>query len=399
MQKHGHILLALLLSASGPALAGGADSDKNNAAESTASASQTTMAAANTDTSTDNSANTEANTGTATDASATTAANSQASNSQASNTQAASTQAAERTSTGFRAIEDEQLEIDTSTITDGDGLGSIQIQWQISDNGDEWRVMPGAITPNFIPRDAHVGRFLRVVVSYIDGQGNSEQLISPMSQAVENVNDTPVGQPEITGDARENSLLRVDTSRVSDEDGIGALAIAWERSTTKTEWQPAPELLGDTLALDQSDVGFSYRATVTYTDGFGTREVLTTEPTEIVANVDNPLQGDVVLRGVPTEGNQMVASTSSLTDYDGIASMALFWESSADGRTWDTLDYANGQIQLMLDQSLVGLKLRSRVEVVDTFGVETVVTSKPTEAVRNVNNKPAGQLLIRRVGS
>lgn len=398
MQKHGHILLALLLSASGPALAGGADSDKNTAAESTASASQTTTAAANTDTSTDNSANTEAKTGantgtasTATYASATSSANTAA--------QASNTQAAERTSTGFRAIEDEQLEIDTSTITDGDGLGSIQIQWQISDNGDEWRVMPGAITPNFIPRDAHVGRFLRVVVSYIDGQGNSEQLISPMSQAVENVNDSPVGQPEITGDARENSLLRVDTSRVSDEDGIGALAIAWERSTTKTEWQPAPELLGDTLALDQSDVGFSYRATVTYTDGFGTREVLTTEPTEIVANVDNPLQGDVVLRGVPTEGNQMVASTSSLTDYDGIASMALFWESSADGRTWDTLDYANGQIQLMLDQSLVGLKLRSRVEVVDTFGVETVVTSKPTEAVRNVNNKPAGQLLIRRVGS
>lgn len=394
MQKHGHILLALLLTASGPALAGGADSDKSTAAESTASTSQST--ATTTDTASDTSAASSASTTTTSNSADTTA---QATTSEATTSQASTTQAAERTPTGFRAIEDEQLEIDTSTISDGDGLGSIQIQWQISDNGDEWRVMPGAITPNFIPRDAHVGRFLRVVVSYIDGQGNSEQLISPMSQAVENVNDTPVGQPEITGDARENSLLRVDTSRVSDEDGIGALAIAWERSTTKTEWQAAPELLGDTLALDQSDVGFSYRATVTYTDGFGTREVLTTEPTEIVANVDNPLQGDVVLRGVPTEGNEMVASTSSLTDYDGIASMALFWESSADGRTWDTLDYANGQVQLMLDQSLVGLKLRSRVEVVDTFGVETVVTSKPTEAVRNVNNKPAGQLLIRRVGS
>ena len=34
--------------------------------------------------------------------------------------------------TGFDAIEDEQLVIDTSNIQDGDGIGNTQIQWQIS---------------------------------------------------------------------------------------------------------------------------------------------------------------------------------------------------------------------------------------------------------------------------
>ncbi len=38
---------------------------------------------------------------------------------------------------GFEAIEDVQLVIDTSNIQDGDGIGSTQVQWQISENGDE----------------------------------------------------------------------------------------------------------------------------------------------------------------------------------------------------------------------------------------------------------------------
>ncbi len=114
--------------------------------------------------------------------------------------QAAAHRQAAQAPVGFEAIEDQQLEIDTSGITDGDGLGSIQIQWQISDNGDEWRLLPGAITPNFTPRDAEVGRFLRAQISYIDGQGNAEMLISPASMAVQNVNDSPVGLPVLLGD-------------------------------------------------------------------------------------------------------------------------------------------------------------------------------------------------------
>ena len=78
---------------------------------------------------------------------------------------------------GFEAIEDVQLVIDTSNIQDGDGIGSTQIQWQISENGDNWQIIPGAITPTFTPRDAHVNKYLRVEVSYVDGQGNSESIM------------------------------------------------------------------------------------------------------------------------------------------------------------------------------------------------------------------------------
>ena len=300
--------------------------------------------------------------------------------------------------TGFDAIEDEQLVIDTSNIQDGDGIGNTQIQWQISENGDEWRIVPGAITPTFTPRDQHVNKYLRVQVSYVDGQGNSEVIISPSSSAVKNVNDNPVGAPVIVGESRENKTLSVDLSRITDEDGLGAINIDWERSTTKANWQRLPDKSNSAVSLNQTDVGYSYRAVINYIDGFGTSETLYTEPTELVANVDNPLTGEIVIRGQAIENNELVASLSSLADYDGIASTAFRWEASTDGRTWDSINLPANSPTILLGQALVGMKIRISANIIDNFGVETKVISAVTEPVRNVNDKPVGTLLIRSVG-
>ena len=103
----------------------------------------------------------------------------------------------------FDAVENDELVIDVDLLADGDGLGSIQVQWQISENGSNWMVIPGAIQSSFTPRDPEVGKYLRVQISYVDGQGNAEIMISPASKPVLNVNDRPVGMPELQGDAKE----------------------------------------------------------------------------------------------------------------------------------------------------------------------------------------------------
>ena len=300
---------------------------------------------------------------------------------------------------GFEAIEDVQLVIDTSNIQDGDGIGSTQIQWQISENGDDWQIIPGAITPTFTPRDAHVNKYLRVEVSYVDGQGNSESIISPNSSAVQNVNDKPVGVPVVVGEARENNTLTADLSRIIDEDGLGDINIDWERSTTKANWERLTDKANSVINLNQTDVGYSFRAVINYIDGFGTAETLFTEPTELVANVDNPLTGEIVIRGQAVENNELVASLSSLADYDGIASTAFTWEASTDGRTWDAINLPANSPTLLLGQALVGMKIRINANIIDNFGVETKVFSAVTEPVRNVNDKPVGSLLIRSVGN
>ena len=300
--------------------------------------------------------------------------------------------------TGFVAIEDDPLIVDTSAIMDNDGMGKVQAQWQVSSDGDNWMNLTGAIQQSFTPRQSHVGKRLRVQISYVDGQGNLETLVSPPSTPVQNVNDKPTGAPQLAGIAREEEALVVDKSLIADEDGIGAHSVIWQRSSTKTDWQAFPDAVGEILPLTQSHVGYSYRAVVSYTDGHGTREILVTSPSETVTNVDDPVEGEVIVTGKPLEGEMLVASTERVFDEDGIASLSIGWEASKDGRNWQAIETASTS-RFSLAQNMVGRQVRARVNVVDTFGVETVIFSQATNTVKNVNNKPAGKILVRRVGN
>ena len=298
---------------------------------------------------------------------------------------------------GFAAIEDVPLIIDLSSVTDSDGMGSVSVQWQISSDSKKWTNISGATNQSFTPREVHVGKRLRVAISYVDGQGNLEPLTSPPSTPVRNVNDKPTGSARLIGSAVEDSALVVDTSSIADEDGIGGFDITWQRSTSKSSWEAYPAGQNEVLRLTQSQVGYSYRAVVSYIDSHGTREVLYTSPSETIDNLDDPVQGEVTIIGEPKEGVTLRALSESLSDEDGIASISISWETSKDGRNWAGLNSLSGPI-LPLTQSLVGSQVRVRVAVVDNFGIETNLYSQATRTVENVNNKPSGRIVIRRVG-
>ncbi len=298
---------------------------------------------------------------------------------------------------GFAAIEDVPLIIDLSSVTDSDGMGSVSVQWQISSDNKKWTNISGATNQSFTPRELHVGNRLRVAISYVDGQGNLEPLISPSSTPVRNVNDKPTGSARLIGSAVEDSALVVDTSSIADEDGIGGFDITWQRSSSKSSWEAYPTAQNEVLRLTQSQVGYSYRAVVSYIDSHGTREVLYTSPSETIDNLDDPVQGEVTIIGEPKEGVTLRALSDSLSDEDGIASISISWETSKDGRNWVGLNSLSGPV-LKLNQPLVGSQVRARVAVVDNFGIETNLYSQATRTVENVNNKPSGRIVIRRVG-
>ena len=298
---------------------------------------------------------------------------------------------------GFAAIEDVPLIIDLSSVTDSDGMGSVSVQWQISPDNKKWTNISGATNQSFTPREIHVGNRLRVVISYVDGQGNLEPLTSPPSTPVRNVNDKPTGSARLIGSSVEDSALVVDTSSIADEDGIGGFDITWQRSSSKSSWEAYPTDQNEVLRLTQSQVGYSYRAVVSYIDSHDTREVLYTSPSETIDNLDDPVQGEVTIIGEPKEGITLRALSNSLSDEDGIASISISWETSKDGRNWIVLSSLSGPI-LSLNQSLVGSQIRARVAVVDNFGIETNLFSQATRTVENVNNKPSGRIVIRRVG-
>ena len=384
-----YFIVGSIMTAGSTAFAGGLPASDNAAATAGSTAQSTTAeaTAASGSASTDSAATTAAASTAAADTGTTTAQ--QVAQAPASN---------DGVETGsFVAIEDDPLIIDASSVVDGDGVGSMQVQWQISEDGTVWSNLSGEIRQSFTPRERHVGRRLRVQLSYVDGQGNLETILSPASTPVQNVNDKPNGAPQLVGAAREEDALVVDTSMISDDDGLGNFSIIWQRSSTKTDWQAFPETNGEVLQLSQRHVGYSYRAVVSYTDGHGTKELLVTSPSETVQNVDDPVQGEVLITGEATEGATILVSTNGVSDEDGIASMSVGWEASTDGRNWRTIETA-GATQLSLSQMLVNKQIRARVAVVDTFGVETVIFSQATNTVRNVNNKPAGTIFVRRVG-
>ena len=298
---------------------------------------------------------------------------------------------------GFAAIEDVPLIIDLSSVTDSDGMGTVSVQWQISPDNKKWTNISGATNQSFTPREIHVGNRLRVVISYVDGQGNLEPLTSPPSTAVKNVNDKPTGSARLIGSSIEDSALVVDTSSIADEDGIGGFDITWQRSSSKSSWEAYPTDQNEVLRLGQAQVSYSYRAVVSYIDSHGTREVLYTSPSETIDNLDDPVQGEVTIIGEPKEGVTLRALSNSLSDEDGIASISISWETSKDGRNWMVLSSLSGPV-LSLGQTLVGSQIRARVAVVDNFGIETNLYSQATRTVENVNNKPSGRIVIRRVG-
>ena len=295
-------------------------------------------------------------------------------------------------------LEDEPLIADLTSIIDKDGIGEVNVVWKISNDGSSYRTIPGATNQSFTPRQEHVGRTLRVVLTYLDGQGNLETLISAPTTPVINVNDKPTGVVRLTGESAEDSALILDVSDVYDEDGMGPFNYTWQRTSPNTGWENYTEDDTEVLNLRQEHVSYTYRVRVEYIDGFDNREVIYSNESEAVRNVDDPVLGDVVILGEEKEGFVLEARTDSLSDDDGIASIDVAWERSRDGRNWVSLTGENTK-KLNLDQTVVGSQVRVKATLVDRFGIETVLHSQPTRIIENVNNVPSGNVLIRRVSN
>ncbi len=102
--------------------------------------------------------------------------------------------------------EDQVLSADTSTISDADGLGSFNYQWQR--NGVN---IAGATAGTYLLDDADVGTNIRVVVSYTDVQGTAESLTTAAVGPVANVNDAPVITSNGGGAAASPSMAENQT--------------------------------------------------------------------------------------------------------------------------------------------------------------------------------------------
>jgi hypothetical protein len=318
---------------------------------------------------------------------------------QTAQTDSVRTDAKKSNTGGNGPMEDQPLVIDVSNLYDEDGLGDLTMQWQVQLPSGGWQTIDGATSQSFTPRQNHVGRALRVVIQYVDGEGTLEVIETAPTGAVQNSNDLPQGLPIISGSSVEDNTIKIDVSGISDEDGVGQFTYQWERSSDAARWTPYQTNSSNPalLRLNQPEVGFAYRAIVSYVDGFGTTETLVTPATNMVQNIDDPVEGEVMVVGQAKKGQRLQIDTSNLSDDDGIANVRSTWEMSDNGRSWVSIPDVYGN-SMTLAQAHVGSLIRIRAVVVDNFGSETTLYSQPTSLIQNVNSKPKGVIRILATG-
>jgi hypothetical protein len=212
--------------------------------------------------------------------------------------------------------EDQILSADTSGISDADGLGAFSYQWLRGGVA-----IGGATASTYTLGDADVGAQMSVRVSYVDAYGMPEgPLTSAQTAAVANVNDAPVGVPTITGTVTEDQVLTADTSGISDADGLGAFSYQWLRGGVAIGGATA-----GTYTLGDADVGSQISVQVSYTDGQGTAESVTSAQTAAVTNVNDAPVGVPTITGTVTEDQVLTADTSGVSDADGLGAFSYQW--------------------------------------------------------------------------
>jgi len=158
--------------------------------------------------------------------------------------------------------EDQILGVDTSGISDQDGLGPFSYQWR-----RDGAAIAGATGGTYTLGDADVAARIDVVASYLDGRGTPEAVTSLQTGPVANVNDAPSGTPLVAGSVQAGETLTVDISGLADADGLGALSFQWLRDGVAV-----PAATGTAYTLGAADVGGQIAVAVTYTDAWGTPE-------------------------------------------------------------------------------------------------------------------------------
>ena len=182
----------------------------------------------------------------------------------------------------------ETLTADTSGIIDDDGLTNVAFsyQWIRSDGGLDTNITGATgATYTLVAADEH--RTLKVTVSFTDAEGNPEFLTSdPTGEVEAKPNTEATGAPTIDGIARVGETLTADTSGIDDDDGLDNVAFSYQWLRDDAEIAGAT---GSSYTLSGDDQGGTIKVTVSFTDGEGSPETLTSDPTGEVAPESGPL--------------------------------------------------------------------------------------------------------------
>ena len=116
-----------------------------------------------------------------------------------------------------------------------------------------------------------------LTLQFTDGSGGSTPLLQA-TVLVKAVDDPAVGTPAAQGMAAENQVLSVDTSALADPDGLGPFSYQWLRDGAAIAGAQQ-----SSYQLGAEDVGANVQVRVSWIDGLGNAEAVTSTPIGRVA--------------------------------------------------------------------------------------------------------------------
>ena len=275
----------------------------------------------------------------------------------------------------------ETLTATTDLIEDEDGLTGATFTYQWLVDGAE---INGATDSTYIVIAADEGKPIEVRVAFTDDAGNPESLISyPFLSAPPLIirgvpviasNTTATGAPTITGTVRVGETLTVNTTDISDSDGLNNVTFTYQWLADDTDITDAT---GSTYALVAADEGKTVKVRITFTDDAGNDESLTSAPTAAVTASNTPATGEPTITGTAQVGETLTANTTGIADSDGLINATFTYQWLADDT--DITDATGSTYTLAAADE--GKTVKVRVSFTDDRGHQETLTSTATAAV------------------
>ena len=145
-----------------------------------------------------------------------------------------------------------------------------------------------------------------------------------------------------------------------------------------------------TYTLGDADVGGVVRVVISYTDGQGFANSVTSSATAAIANVNDAPTGGASITGTATE-DQILTAVSTLADADGLGTLHYQWQHDVGS---GFVNVGSDQATYTLGDADVGGVVRVIISYTDGQGTVESATSSATAAIANVNDAPTGGVSI-----
>ena len=277
----------------------------------------------------------------------------------------------------------ETLTANTSGISDADGLGNAQYEYQwLADDAD----IAGATGLTYTLADTDEDKAIKVQVSFTDDAGNEETLTSRATAAVVvRPNSPATGEPTISGTAQVGETLTADTPGIADADGLGNVQYEYLWLANDSDISGATSA---TYTLAAADEGKAIKVRVSFTDDAGNEETVTSAATDAVAaapQTNTPATGAPTISGTAQVGETLTANTSGISDADGLGNAQYEYQWLADDAD---IAGATGLTYTLTD-SEESKAIKVQVSFTDDADNEETLTSGATDAVVVRPNSPA----------